>query len=61
VSQIVDPCDDRSGPRLSQDRFSSGHHPVVERVLQVHGSLSFFQAVYDSFPAYRAAIIRLDG
>jgi putative ATP-binding cassette transporter len=27
----------------------------------VHDSLSFFRAVYDSFAAYRATIIRLDG
>jgi putative ATP-binding cassette transporter len=55
-------ADDRSGPRLFAGQIQLGDITQSSSAfLQVHGSLSFFRAVYDSFASYRAAIIRLDG
>jgi putative ATP-binding cassette transporter len=63
VSQIVDPLPTIvQAPRLFAGQIQLGDITQSSSAfLQVHGSLSFFRAVYDSFASYRAAIIRLDG
>jgi vitamin B12/bleomycin/antimicrobial peptide transport system ATP-binding/permease protein len=63
VSQIVDPLPTIvQAPRLFAGQIQLGDVTQSSSAfLQVHGSLSFFRAVYDSFASYRAAIIRLDG
>jgi vitamin B12/bleomycin/antimicrobial peptide transport system ATP-binding/permease protein len=63
VSQIVDPLPTVvQAPRLFAGQIQLGDITQSSSAfLQVHGSLSFFRAVYDSFASYRAAIIRLDG
>jgi putative ATP-binding cassette transporter len=63
VSQIVDPLPTIvQAPRLFAGQIQLGDITQSSSAfLQVHGSLSFFRAVYDSFASYRAAIIRIDG
>jgi putative ATP-binding cassette transporter len=63
VSQIVDPLPTVvQAPRLFAGQIQLGDITQSSSAfLQVHDSLSFFRAVYDSFASYRAAIIRLDG
>ena len=50
-------------PRLFAGQISFGDvNQSLQRVPSaIHDSLSFFRSVYDSFAAYRATIIRLDG
>ncbi len=56
-------ADGRSGSAVVRRRDSTSATSPNRRArfVQVHDSLSFFRAVYDSFASYRAAIIRLDG
>ena len=63
MSQIVDPLPTVvQAPRLFAGQIQFGDVTQSSSAfVQVHGSLSFFRAVYDSFASYRAAIIRLDG
>ena len=63
VTQIVDPLPTIvQAPRLFAGQIQLGDITQSSSAfLQVHGSLAFFRAVYDSFASYRAAIIRLDG
>jgi putative ATP-binding cassette transporter len=63
VSQIVNPLPSViQAPRVFAGEIQLGDVTQSSRAfLQVHDSLAFFRAVYDSFASYRAAIIRLDG
>lgn len=63
MSQIVDPLPlIVQAPRLFAGQINLGDVSQSSSAFRsVQASLSFFRAVYDSFAAYRATIIRLDG
>jgi vitamin B12/bleomycin/antimicrobial peptide transport system ATP-binding/permease protein len=63
MNQIIDPLPTIvQAPRLFAGEIQLGDVTQSSTAfLQVHDSLAFFRAVYDSFANYRAAIIRLDG
>jgi putative ATP-binding cassette transporter len=63
MNQIVDPLPTVvQAPRLFAREIQFGDVTQSSSAfLQVHNSLTFFRAVYDSFASYRATIIRLDG
>jgi vitamin B12/bleomycin/antimicrobial peptide transport system ATP-binding/permease protein len=63
ISQIVEPLPIVvQAPRLFAGEISLGDVTQSSSAFrQLHNSLSWFRAVYDSFANYRAVIIRLDG
>src|SRR5690242_20361753 len=63
MNQIVDPLPTIvQAPRLFAGEIDLGDVTQSSSAfIQVHDSLAFFRAVYDSFANYRAAILRLDG
>ena len=63
ISQIVDPLPTVvQAPRLFAGEIDFGDVTQSSSAFgQLHNSLSWFRAVYDSFANYRAVIIRLDG
>ena len=63
ISQIVDPLPTVvQAPRMFAGEIDFGDVTQSSSAfLQLHDSLSWFRAVYDSFANYRAAIIRLNG
>src|SRR6188472_1993379 len=63
ISQIVEPLPTVvQAPRMFAGEIDFGDVTQSSSAfLQLHDSLSWFRAVYDSFANYRAAIIRLNG
>src|SRR6478735_1559092 len=63
ISRIVDPLPTVvQAPRMFAGEIDFGDVTQSSSAfLQLHDSLSWFRAVYDSFANYRAAILRLDG
>ena len=63
ISQIINPLPLAvQAPRVFSGQISFGDvTQSADAFFRVHDSLSFFRSVYDSFAAYRATIIRLEG
>ena len=63
INQIINPLPlVVQAPRLFAGQITFGDvTQSADAFFKVHDSLSFFRSVYDSFAAYRATIIRLDG